>query len=513
MSIRAISFVFSFIFSLFLSLLMLFIFLSISTGYYVEIKKREIESYGQLLKSNLENTNISSLSVDYIISVMPYLPEYSYFIIFDKSYNVLFYFPYYFEVDDEFVKQYRFGNDKTIVDWKNFIITYFCLVYMNGKDFGLALEIDLGSIREFRKNIVKVYFLLLPVYIIVSILFSLLVSGLIQSRLSLVSKFSTEVASGNFTYDIDYTYKDELLKVFKSVKIMKNNLINLLKSLPFSVFLLKDSRAELKSVKFFNNPYDLDISYVLDNLEKEILDYKDRKFRVIRVEIEQDLLIIVIDFTEIYEVEKIKIKFLSEISHDLRTPIAVVKSILSNVEQTSEIANAIKYLDKINQMVNRYLNFAKIKLRKISVNKSLVTIEEIITLIQDTILLFSPKIEFEEPKVMNRDRKVEVDVELFQQMFFNVLDNATKNSDDVKINLIESDSSKVFVIVKNRADYEKYKSVKDIFSGLKDTKGLGINIIKEISVINSTPTEIFYENGYLGVKIVLNYVSGTLENR
>lgn len=62
------------------------------------------------------------------------------------------------------------------------------------------------------------------------------------------------------------------------------------------------------------------------------------------------------------------------------------------------------------------------------------------------------------------------------------------------------------IIIKNSCSYEDYQLVKDIFYKMKDTKGLGLNIIKEISLINDTPIEISYENHEISFLISINYV-------
>lgn len=519
MSIKIFSFLALFISFISIFLFISFLFLNTSSSYYIELKKNEVKSYGQVLKNHLEDINFSLLNKDYIFNLAPYLPEYSYFIIFDDNYNIIFYFPYYFEVDDKFIKQTEFGKENIVIDNKEYLITYFLPINMNKKEYMLALEIDLSIIKDFRKSLINYSFYFLPLIMIFSFFISSIISNIIQNRLKIIRDFAVKVALGNLYYNQEYKYKDELEDVFKSIKVMKNNLIglikeveqskntlqNILSSLPFTVFLIDNN----KKLLVFNNSYNVPIDYFKEKINDEIIDYNEKKFKNIKISLQEGLLIIILDFTEVYEIERIKTKFLSEISHDLRTPIAATKSIILNIKDSEEKVNkAIEYLDKMTQMINKYLNYSKIKLRKIKINTTTIPINELIELINDSITFFPSNLIIEIPSNIPT-KYVSIDIELFQQMFFNIIDNAVKNSNSVKIELLFFNNH-LEIIVKNESKFEEFNLIKDIFYGLKDTKGLGLNIIKEISIINKTPIDISYENGNIAFKISLNYVSDPL---
>ncbi|MFN3996022.1 MAG: sensor histidine kinase, partial [bacterium] len=279
MSIKTISLISSFFFFILLSTFLSFLFVNLSTKYYIEFKKNEIISYGQLIKNTLENLDISIFERNYIFNLMPSLPEYVYFIIFDDKYNIVLYFPYYFEADLDFLKKNKPTKENVIIDSKEYLITYFLPVKIESKFYYLAIEMDLKLIKEFRNSLGKLFIFFLPLYILVSFIFSFLVSSMIQKRLGIIRDFAVKVALGNIRYDSNYPYKDELEDVFRSIRIMKNNLINLineiqeakkeieiskeklqniLSSIPFTVFLLNPENNE----KIFNNHYMLDIEEI-----------------------------------------------------------------------------------------------------------------------------------------------------------------------------------------------------------------------------------------------------------
>lgn len=515
MSIRIISFLVSFSLLFLISILILFFFSNTSIKYYIDSKKSELKSYGQLIKNVLENTDLFTLqNKDNTFNIFPQIPEYAYFIIFDKDYNVVFYFPYYFEVDKEFLKRYSQDKDEVVEDKKNYLITYFTPIIIKNELYMLAIEMDLSLIKEFQKSLLKTIVYLLPINVLLSFIFSLLFSNIVIKRLGLIRDFAVKVALGNIYYNAEYNYKDELEDVFRSIKIMKNNLIKLIKdvessqktlkniltSLPFTIFLIDKNT---KNFNVLNNYYNLNVDVFFNRIEKEdLIEENDKKFKVMKIDIKEGLLVIIIDFTEIYEIEKIKLKFLSEISHDLRTPIATTKAIISNIKD-ERVDKALEYLDKMAEMINKYLYYSKIKLRKIEINLEKVSLIDLVEIISDTSSFFS--LDFSNPQNIP-DRNVKIDISLFQQMLFNILDNARKKSKKVNIKINFTENA-VDIFVENEAKYEDYENVTNIFKGLKESKGIGLNIIKEISMINNFSIDILYENGYIIFKISISYAS------
>jgi len=349
----------------------------------------------------------------------------------------------------------------------------------------------------------------------------------LEKRQRIIRDFAVKVSLGNLNYNPSYTYKDEFEDIFLSIKIMRNNLIKLieeskiqqknletiLNSLPFTILTIDNQN----NIKFVNNEY----GFSLDEIRKflnfwdngffeDLLEHKDKKFKIISIETNlQNIkrLVIILDYTEIYEIEKLKIKVLRDLSHDLRTPLAIAKSIISNIKpfdsQTEEQINkSIAYLDKLTQLINRYLNFSKLKLRKIKPNFSKVSIEELVNLINDNSQLFSTNIVVNYPSNLV-EKYTTIDIELFQQMLSNIIDNASKKADKVIVDFELSDNHFI-VFIKNQAKMEDYILVNEILKKSKETKGLGLNIIREISVLNNTPIEVEYDNGLIIFKVFLH---------
>ncbi len=549
MSIRTISFLFSLVFSYLLLFILSVFFINTSIHYYIQTKKEEIISHSKVIKNTFENNEVMFLSKnyvnrDYLFNIGLNLPDYVYFIMFDSNYEVILFFPYYFTVDEEFLKIVKYGQEKLIINSKNFLITYFLPINIKEKEYMLAVEMDLSLIKEYRNKLNRFIIYSTPLYLVISLMFAFFLSKVIQARLNKIRDFSVKVALGNLKYELDYPYKDELQDVFKSIKIMKNNLINqieeinslkrlaekskeklqnILQNLPFTVLLIEKNPID-SNIIVFNNHYLLPIEFIKQTCEKEIIDYQDKKFKILRINITEGTLVIFVDFTEIYEIEKLKIKFLSEISHDLRTPLTIIKSIISTLideenlteEQKAKIKKPIKYIDKISEMIKKYLNYSKIKLRKIAINKTKIQVQDLLALIEDIIMFFNSNIEITKQisksnneEINFLEKTVEIDIDLFQQMMFNIIDNASKKSENIKIEVIFLENN-LILSIQNEATYEDYQIVKNVIQGIKEIKGLGLNIIKEISLIHNIPIQVMYQENFLTIQLKIDYVSDTI---
>jgi len=535
MPLKRLVFFISFLFFLTISIIFSIFFLKLSEINYINLKINEIEASAQLIKNKVEETDTFFLKNlhEVFLNLVPSLPSYYYFIIFDKDKKVIAYFPTYFQVDYNFLEKVPFGKENLLVDRKNYTITYFTNLKIDENKYMLALEADLSILKELNSNIIKFNLYMIPIYFILSLIFSLIISKSLEKRQKIIRDFAVKVSLGNLNYNVSYKYKDEFEDVFLSIKIMKNNLIKLLeeskfqreniekilKSLPFTILTID----EKNNINLINNEYNLPILEIKEKIlngryqksshqkNEELIEYKDKKFKIIRINTALTnikLLVIILDYTEIYEIEDLKIKILRDLSHDLRTPLAITKSMIASIntqdkETEEKVKSSILYLDKLTKLINRYLNFSKLKLKKLKPNFTEVSIEEVINLVNDNAQLFSTNIIVNYPEKLEQ-KYFNIDIELFQQMISNIIDNANKKSNQV---IIEFNSLEEFFIIsiKNEAEEKDYIIIDEILNKSKETKGLGLNIIKEISILNNTPIKVEYDGKWLIFNILLRY--------
>ena len=138
------------------------------------------------------------------------------------------------------------------------------------------------------------------------------------------------------------------------------------------------------------------------------------------------------------EIDTLKSNFLSLISHNLKTPIAKIRALSSvllkkdsnnlSEEQKEALLNILRSSRDLTSYISNILNITRIESQKIKLNKSVCDINVIIHQVTDRVrtLLDNKPIKFNlqlEPIF-----SVEIDKDLFFQLFFNVLENAVKYS-------------------------------------------------------------------------------------
>ena len=138
------------------------------------------------------------------------------------------------------------------------------------------------------------------------------------------------------------------------------------------------------------------------------------------------------------EIDTLKSNFLSLISHNLKTPIAKIRALSSvllkkdsnnlSEEQKEALLNILRSSRDLTSYISNILNITRIESQKIKLNKSVCDINVIIHQVTDRVrtLLDNKPIKFNlqlEPIF-----SVEIDKDLFFQLFFNVLENAVTYS-------------------------------------------------------------------------------------
>jgi two-component system sensor histidine kinase KdpD len=134
------------------------------------------------------------------------------------------------------------------------------------------------------------------------------------------------------------------------------------------------------------------------------------------------------------ETERLRSALLTSISHDLKTPLAVVigaastlrdlSTKLSKDERTDLLATVIEESERLNQFIANLLDMTKLESGAVLPNMALHDLGEIIgsALRRADKILSAHKIELQ----LAPDLLVDVDAVLFEQVLFNLLDNAAK---------------------------------------------------------------------------------------
>lgn len=182
-------------------------------------------------------------------------------------------------------------------------------------------------------------------------------------------------------------------------------------------------------------------------------------------------IILIIDNTVHKKVEKLKDEFLSDISHELKTPITSIQGytellyndFAKDKVQEKEFLEVIqKEISNITNLINDILTISKLDSKEKDINKTNINLKEVVSEVINTNM---PMIMEKNLEIINNSEDVifECDYQKMHQLFSNLITNAIKyNNINGKINIWCS-------MIKDNKDNKKYINIR-----VKDT-GIGIS--------------------------------------
>jgi signal transduction histidine kinase len=211
--------------------------------------------------------------------------------------------------------------------------------------------------------------------------------------------------------------------------------------------------------------------------------------------------------------EKKRRLFISNVSHELKTPITIIQSYTEGLqvgvnntdeEKQEYLAIIMDEANKMERMVHDLLKLSKMQNSKVEL---IIEQVDFICLLNDMIRLYSPQfvehqISFEFEKISN-ELRIMTDRGKVQQILANYLNNALYHVNEqkmIKMKLIEKENS-VFVSIYNSGIQIPENEMEAIWESFyrgdrarnreKGNVGLGLSIVKELSILL---------NGNVGVK-------------
>ena len=218
---------------------------------------------------------------------------------------------------------------------------------------------------------------------------------------------------------------------------------------------------------------------------------------------------------EIIESQK---TFSSDVSHELKTPLAIMKGYLDILEwgkSDKDLLNeAIENLNLEVKNIERIINtlFLSSNLEKITIKKEIINVNSLFEKIKKDYELLN----IERKIIVKVDEKISIfaDKNLISEVLRGLIDNSIKYSIG-NIELIAKEDEMAEIIVRNYGEgipeEEKKKLFNRNFQGKNAKKGagLGLSIIKDIILLNDG--EIYLENRKDGVDVRMEFKKVEIE--
>lgn len=214
------------------------------------------------------------------------------------------------------------------------------------------------------------------------------------------------------------------------------------------------------------------------------------------------------------ELYRSKIDFFTNVAHEIRTPLSLIKAPLSHVITTGDVSDDVrdnlqivsKNTDRLLNLTNQLLDFRKTESDAYSLNLNSLNVSE---LIRDTFLDFTPlakqrNLQFE-LDLPDKDMIIKVDKEAFLKIFSNLLNNAVKfcySFVRVQAYMVTDGQNNLFhLITENDGEGIQEKHKEDIFKPFvqvdreKKQAGTGIGLALSKSLAELHKGDLVLENG------------------
>ena len=205
---------------------------------------------------------------------------------------------------------------------------------------------------------------------------------------------------------------------------------------------------------------------------------------------------------ELKELDELKSKFVSMVSHELKTPLTIINAAISQVlegiygpvtdAQKKKMVMALNGTERLKRMINDILDFSKLEARQVQLNKTKINI---IDVVKEIYAAFSSLIKNKgmELKMSSSQKEifVEADRDRIIQIFTNLVGNSLKFTEQgsIEISVIEKaehvecsvvDTGKGIAEQDLPKVFGRFQQFGDLARTKNEGTGLGLSICKDI---------------------------------
>lgn len=374
----------------------------------------------------------------------------------------------------------------------------------------------------------------------VSLVFALLFSRSILKPIITLKSAANRIASGDFNATVSISNKDEfkelggsfnymterIRSLFEEISRQKTELNAIIASLQEGLAVIgKDEKiaAANDAFKKITGQNEIDGRFYWEiiretscaNLIKKA--FKEKKntsceidvgsgtclFSVNYVAVNEEIVVVLHDITEIKRLEKIKKDFAANVSHEMRTPLSAIKGYAETLYDSLDGKNR-HYVEIIQRSTERLINIvsdllllSEMEEKGFSISLEKVSFRE---LFESVVSIFSQRIA---TKGLSLDVKINDDVPeisadrfKLEQLFINLIDNAVKYTEKGNITInVSKNGGNVRLDVSDsgigisREDieriFERFYVVDKSRSRQTGGTGLGLSIVKHIVLLHN----------------------------
>lgn len=280
-------------------------------------------------------------------------------------------------------------------------------IEINSKNIIIMISSEMSMFKEYKKNI----FIAISLSILISGFLSFILSFLFLRRfinpINKLTKASEEMSNGNFSSNLIIQSHDEVEKLAKSFNKMNfkinellteinnkaNDLQSIIDNIMQEIFVINKNGDIILINKFAKNEF-----YIENNIDNIYKSKKLKNFikyisislnenKNIKMEIEDNskiyllstnfienkidqIIIIIEDISKIKKVEELRKNFISNASHELKTPLTIISGFIETIKlghfkDTSQILYFIDIIDKevvrFKALVEKILSLSRLE--------------------------------------------------------------------------------------------------------------------------------------------------------
>ncbi len=411
---------------------------------------------------------------------------------------------------------------------------------------GYAMDNLKININRFIHRILMITIFLCILVLFLSIFLSLSFTKPINKLIGGIQKImsgdlNTEItidASNEFSFLVESFNKmvKKINTLLSEVSLQRDKLKNIFNSLQEAVVLIdKDGKIILYNRSFEklcrispNNEkfyWEVLVSYKFDEIIKKAFSEKKNLVEEIEIEnktylvscsnvSEKEIIVLLYDITSYKQLQNVKKEFISDVVHELKTPLTSIKGFLETLYEEEKNLQYKRFIEIAIFNTNRLINIVNdlvtlSYLEKIEEKKDLVEFEEVdlLSILESVKNIFETKI-----KQKKLDFIIEIKTDLkpikadrfkLEQVLVNLIDNAVRYTEKGYIKIIvEQNQTETKIVVEDTGVgipkeyheriFERFFVVDKARSKKTGGTGLGLAIVKHI--INLHRGKVFVES-------------------